>query len=83
MSKEIEEQIASSFKCRICGGSRAKTKKLAMTGAGLLERWANWQRHRYYFVSCENCGYTEIYDAEVLEKERSRISDIIDLLFGG
>ncbi len=83
MSKEVEQYIASRFRCRVCGSTKVKIKKLAMTGASFFDRWMNWQRHRYYFASCENCGYTEIYDAEVLEGRKGRISEIMDLLFGG
>ncbi len=56
-------------------------RELAMTGTGLFDRWMDWQRNKYYFVSCTNCGYTEVYDAEVLDG-RDDISDLLDLIFG-
>ncbi|AEA46444.1 zinc ribbon domain-containing protein [Archaeoglobus veneficus] len=58
------------------------SKKLAMTGASLLDRWMDWQRNKYYFVTCSNCGYTEVYDAEVLEGKKGKLDDIFDLIFG-
>jgi hypothetical protein len=43
----------------------------------------DWQRNRYYFVSCSHCGYTEVYDATVLDGKGDSLRDIIDLIFGG
>ncbi|RLI80123.1 hypothetical protein DRP05_01425 [Archaeoglobales archaeon] len=80
---KVEEEIANRFKCPKCGVQRAKVKKLAMTGASLLERWADWQRNKYYFVTCTNCGYTEVYDAEILDGKKGGIEDLLDLIFGG
>jgi predicted nucleic-acid-binding Zn-ribbon protein len=33
-------------------------------------------------VSCRNCGYTEIYNPEVLEGKK-HLGSILDVLFGG
>ncbi len=78
-----EELLAARFKCAKCGGSGAKIRKLAMTGAGIFDRMMDWQRNRYYFVSCSHCGYTEVYDATVLDGKGDSLRDIIDLIFGG
>jgi predicted nucleic-acid-binding Zn-ribbon protein len=82
ISMKIEDEIASRFKCPKCGVQRARVKKLAMTGASIIDRWMDWQRNKYYFVTCLNCGYTEVYDAEVLEGDKDKISDLLDLIFG-
>lgn len=78
----IEDEISASFKCPKCGVQRAKVKKLAMTGASFFDRWMDWQRNKYYFVTCLNCGYTEVYDAEVLEGKKDVLGDLFDLIFG-
>ncbi len=77
----VKDKILAKFRCPKCGSTRGRVKKLAMTGAGLFDRWMDWQRNKYYFVSCTNCGYTEVYDAEVLDG-RDDISDLLDLIFG-
>ncbi len=79
---KIEDEILARFRCPKCGNPNAKVKKLAMTGAGLFERWMDWQRNKYYFISCTNCGYTEVYDAEILEGKKDKLSDLLDLIFG-
>ena len=56
----VKDKILAKFRCPKCGSTRGRVKKLAMTGAGLFDRWMDWQRNKY-------CGYTEVYDAEVLE----------------
>lgn len=33
-------------------------------------------------ASCENCGYTEVYNPEVLEG-KDDVGAVMDLLFGG
>ena len=78
----VEEMLSSKFKCPKCKSNGAKVKKLAMTSASFIDRWLDWQKEKYYFVSCVNCGYTEIYDAEVLEGDKDKITDILDFIFG-
>jgi hypothetical protein len=78
----VEDALSSRFKCAKCGNQVAEVKKLAMTGAGFLDRMMDWQRNRYYFITCTNCGYTEVYSEKVLEGQKGRLGDIIDLIFG-
>jgi len=78
----VEQEISAKFKCAKCGGTSAQVQKLAMTGAGIIDRMMNWQHNKYYFVTCMHCGYTEVYDEEVLKGKGKALSDIIDLLFG-
>ncbi len=78
---DVVDEILARFRCPKCRSTKGRVKKLAITSAGLFERWMDWQRNKYYFVSCTNCGYTEVYDAEVLEG-KGDISDLLDLIFG-
>ena len=39
------------------------------------------QHNRFIAVSCENCGFTELYNPEMLEG-KSRLGDVLDVLFG-
>ena len=79
---KVGDEIAARFRCPKCGNNGAIVKKLAMTGANLLDRWLNWQRNKYYFVTCSNCGYTEVYDAEILDGKKGKLADLLDLIFG-
>ncbi len=78
----VEDVLRSRFKCAKCGNQVAEVRKLAMTGAGFFDRMMDWQRNRYYFITCTRCGYTEVYSEKVLEGQKGRIEDIIDLIFG-
>ena len=77
----VERLLSERFVCSKCRSTGAVVEKLAMTGTG-LSRLVDFQRHQYMFVSCQNCGYTEVYNRAVLEGARSRGMDILDLLFG-
>lgn len=79
---DIAEQFRSRFKCPKCGGTAARTKEVAMTGTGLSKLF-DIQHNHYLFVSCLNCGYTEVFDPEVLHGKRGRLGTILDILFGG
>ncbi|AGK62186.1 putative nucleic-acid-binding protein containing a Zn-ribbon domain [Archaeoglobus sulfaticallidus PM70-1] len=78
---KVEDRILSHFKCQKCGVQTARIKKLAITGASFFDRWTDWQRNTYYFVSCTNCGYMEVYDAEVLEGKKDKLTEVLDLIF--
>jgi len=52
-----------------------------MSGTG-LSRLFEFQPYRYAFVSCNNCGYTEVYNLETLEG-RDDLGTFLDLLFVG
>lgn len=79
---DLEEQIRSRFRCPKCGGTHARTKEVAMTGTGLSKIF-DIEHNHYLFVSCLQCGYTEVFDPEVLEGKRGQLSTILDILFGG
>ncbi len=50
-----------------------------MSGTG-LSRLFEVQPYRYAFVSCNNCGYTEVYNLSTLQG-RDDLGTILDILF--
>ncbi len=53
-----------------------------MTGTGLSKMF-DIQHNHFLFVSCEGCGYVEVYDPSVLEgKSRGELGTVLDILFG-
>jgi len=77
----LEQEIHSRFHCNKCGHSECHTKELAMTGTGLSKMF-DIQNNYYMFVSCTRCGFTEVYNSNVLKGQRGQLSNILDLLFG-
>lgn len=57
MSEKIE------YKCLKCGNKKYKVEQRALTGTG-ASRFMNIQRHLYYMVICDKCGYVEMYEKE-------------------
>ncbi|MHB8114440.1 MAG: zinc ribbon domain-containing protein, partial [Bellilinea sp.] len=45
-----------------------------------LSRLLEIQPYRYSFVSCNNCGYTEVFNLRILEG-RDDLSTFLDVLF--
>jgi len=79
---DISEIIANRFKCSKCGHRECRVKEVAMTGVG-LSKLLDIQHHHYLFVSCENCGFVEVYDSSVLRgKKAGKTSTILDILWG-
>lgn len=62
----VEELLAQEFVCTRCEHQGAHVERLAMSGTG-LSRLFEIQPYRYAFVSCTNCGYTEVYSLRTLE----------------
>lgn len=77
---ELEQRFQKEFKCSKCGSQGALTKELSMTGTG-LSKLLDIQHNRYLFVSCRNCGFTEVYNTKVLGQNGVGM-DILDLFFG-
>ncbi|WP_425590373.1 zinc ribbon domain-containing protein [Fictibacillus enclensis] len=77
----VEDKIREKFKCVKCGHGRCKTKELAMTGSG-LSKLLDLQHNHFLFVSCENCGYVEVYNPSILEGKKGQLGTILDLFFG-
>lgn len=79
MAKHIDSVLADKFVCPKCEHRGGHTERLAMAGTG-LSRLFEVQPHRYAFVSCNNCGYTEVYNLKVLEG-KDNVGTFIDILF--
>ena len=78
----IESMIEERFKCAKCGGTSCRTKEVAMTGTGLSKMF-DIQHNHFLFVSCQGCGYVEVYNPRVLEgKSRGQLGTVMDILFG-
>jgi predicted nucleic-acid-binding Zn-ribbon protein len=75
----VEQQLAEAFVCAKCHQQGGHVKKLAMSGTG-LSRLLEFQPYRYAFVSCDYCGYTEVYDLRTLEGS-DNLGAILELLF--
>jgi predicted nucleic-acid-binding Zn-ribbon protein len=50
-----------------------------MTGTG-LSRLFEIQKHRYAFVSCTRCGYTETFNLRILEG-KDNVGTFLEVLF--
>ncbi|MBN1230496.1 MAG: hypothetical protein JXA19_01385 [Anaerolineales bacterium] len=79
MSKRTDIELSKKFVCTHCGQKGAVVERLAMTGTG-LSRLLEIQHHRYAFVSCKQCGYTEVFNLQILEG-RDDLGTFIELLF--
>jgi predicted nucleic-acid-binding Zn-ribbon protein len=71
--------LAQKFHCPKCHGQGAHVERLAMSGTG-LSRLMEIQQHRYAFVSCNNCGYTEVFNLRTLEG-RDNLGTFLEILF--
>jgi len=78
MSK-TDELLASEFVCARCKEQGATVQRLAMSGTG-LSRLFEIQPYRYAFVSCSNCGYTEVYNLATLE-DKDDLGTFLEVLF--
>ncbi|UVI28018.1 zinc ribbon domain-containing protein [Paenibacillus spongiae] len=78
----VEELLAENFKCSKCGGEECSVQEVAMTGTG-LSKLLDIQHHHYLYVSCENCGFVEIYNPDVLRRMKSgTMGTVLDTFFG-
>jgi len=78
MSK-AEDILAREFVCARCHQVGAHVERLSMSGTG-ISRLFEVQPYRYAFVSCKNCGYTEVYNLRMLDG-KDDLSTFIDVLF--
>lgn len=78
MSK-TEDLLAREFVCSRCNRQGAHVERLSMSGTG-ISRLFEVQPYRYAFVSCQNCGYTEVFNLRMLEG-KDDLGTFIDVLF--
>ena len=75
----IEKQIAEAFVCAKCDHRGASVERLAMSGTG-ISRLFEIQKYRYAFVSCGNCGHTEVYNLRTLQG-KDNLGTFLEILF--
>jgi len=76
---KIEDELAGAFVCSKCLHSGGHVEHLAMSGTG-ISRMFEIQAYRYAFVSCKNCGYTEIFNLKTL-KGKDDLGTFFEILF--
>jgi predicted nucleic-acid-binding Zn-ribbon protein len=76
---KADQLLAQKFVCPKCEERGAQVERLAMAGTG-LSRLFEIQHHRFAFVSCHNCGYTEVYNLKILEG-KDNIGTLLDVIF--
>lgn len=76
---QVDDLLAQKFVCSKCKERGAHTERLAMSGTG-LSRLFEVQHHRYAFVSCNNCGYTEVYNLRTIEG-KDNLGTFLEILF--
>ena len=76
---QTDQMLASKFVCSHCNHKEGHVQRLAMTGTG-LSRFLEIQAYRYAFVSCTNCGFTEVFNLKVLEG-KDDLGHFLEILF--
>jgi predicted nucleic-acid-binding Zn-ribbon protein len=79
MKRHVEQLLSQEFTCPRCRHSGAHVERLAMSGTG-LSRFLEIQAYRYAFVSCVNCGYTEVFNLRILEG-RDDLGTLFEIIF--
>lgn len=74
-----EQILGQEFVCPRCDHKQGQVEKLSMSGTG-LSRLLEIQHHRYAFVSCTNCGYTEVFNLRTLEG-KDNLGTFLEILF--
>ena len=75
----IEQEISDAFRCPKCNQHGAHVERLSMSGTG-ISRLFEVQPYRYAFASCNNCGFTEIYNLTTLEG-KDDLGTFLEVLF--
>jgi predicted nucleic-acid-binding Zn-ribbon protein len=75
----VEESLSQAFQCTKCGHRGARVQRLAMSGTG-ISRLLEIQPYRFVFVSCRNCGHTEVFDLDVLAG-KDDLGTVLEVLF--
>ena len=74
-----DQLLAEKFVCSHCDSKHGRVERLAMSGTG-LSRLLEIQAHRYAFVSCTNCGFTEVFNLRTLEG-KDDLGSFLEVLF--
>ena len=76
---DVNIELAERFMCSHCEQKGAHVERLAMSGTG-ISRFLEIQAYRYAFVSCKNCGFTEVFNLKMLEK-KDNLGQFLEILF--
>jgi predicted nucleic-acid-binding Zn-ribbon protein len=76
---QTDQLLAQKFVCSHCGQQHGHVERLAMSGTG-ISRLFEIQAHRYAFVSCTNCGYSEVFNLKFLEG-KDNLGSFLEILF--
>ena len=77
----LEGQLGERFVCAKCRSHGAAVKRISAAGSGLSKIF-DIQHNQFITASCKHCGFTEVYNPEVLEGKK-HLGTIFDVLFGG
>jgi predicted nucleic-acid-binding Zn-ribbon protein len=75
----VDDILAKEFVCSHCGQQGAHVERLSLSGSG-ISRLLEIQAYRYAFVSCHNCGFTEVFNLRTLEG-KDDLGTFLDILF--
>jgi predicted nucleic-acid-binding Zn-ribbon protein len=76
---DLDDKLGQEFACARCGEKGAHVERVSMSGTG-VSRLFEVQPYRYAFVSCANCGYTEVYNLDTLEG-KDDVGTFLEILF--
>ena len=76
----LQEELGSRFVCSKCQTHGATVKRISAAGTGISKLF-DIQHNQFIAASCTHCGFTEIYNPEVLEGKR-HLGTVFDILFG-
>lgn len=76
---KVESLLSDKFVCAKCEHKGAHVEQLSMSGTG-ISRLLEIQAYRYAFVSCNNCGYTEVYNLKTLQG-KDNLGNFLEILF--
>ena len=79
MANRTDQILAQEFKCPVCDHRGAHVQRLAMSGTG-VSRLLEIQPYKYAFVSCQNCGYTQVFNLRALEG-KDNLGTFLEVLF--
>lgn len=75
----VDDLLAKEFVCPRCNQKGARPERVSMSGTG-ASRLFEVQPYSYTFVSCTNCGYTEVYNLQTLEG-KDDLGTFLEILF--
>ena len=73
----LERHLSQYYVCQKCQHREARTERISTVGTGFIRILAK----EFLAVSCQNCGYTELFNLTVLE-DRSDLENFLRGLFG-